>query len=297
MPVVDTDLLRIEFEHEGPADGRPLLLLHGWPDAPRAWHPVAGRLHERGWRTIVPALRGSGGTCFHASDTPRDGRGVALAADAIELLDALDLERVAVVGHDWGARAAYTLAAIVPQRITAIAALALAYQPRGVFTMPSFEQARAFWYQWLLYVDAGAHAVAADPIAFARLQWDTWSPPGWFDDDEFNETARSFSNPDWVAITLNAYRSRFVGHEPRDPRYEPLSARLQEVEYIGTPTLMIQGGDDRCDEPSGSADQHRFFTDGYRRILLEGVGHFPHREAPDEVARIIDRHLQDALQH
>jgi pimeloyl-ACP methyl ester carboxylesterase len=190
------------------------------------------------------------------------------------------------------ARVAYTLAAIVPQRITAITALALAYQPRGVFTMPSFEQARAFWYQWLMYVDAGAHAVAADPIAFARLQWDTWSPPGWF-----NETARSFSNPDWVAITLNAYRFRFLGHEPRDPRYEPLTRRLQEVEYIATPTLMILGGEDRCDEPSGSTDQDRFVTDGYRRILLEGVGHFPHREAPDEIARIIDRHLQVALQH
>src|SRR5205823_14779121 len=95
---------------------------------------------------------------------------------------------------------------------------------------------------------------------------------------------------DWVAVSLRAYRSRFLTDEPRDPRYEPLARRLAEVEVITTPTLMIQGAGDRCDLPSGSANQERFFTGGYRRVLLDGVGHFPHREAPDEVAKAIDRY-------
>jgi pimeloyl-ACP methyl ester carboxylesterase len=290
--VVETGVLEIELETGGPADGQPVLLLHGWPDAPRGWRPVAERLHERGWRTIVPALRGSGGTSFHSSDTARDGRGIALAADAIDLLDALGLDCVPVVGHDWGARAAYILAAVAPERVTAIAALALPYQPRGAFTIPPFEQARAFWYQWLLYVEAGARAVAADPVAFARIQWDTWSPPGWFDEDEFRATAESFANPDWSPITLNAYRSRFLAGEPRDPRYERLAERLAQTECVSTPTLMIQGADDRCDEPAGSAGQERYFSGGYERVLLDGVGHFPHREAPEAVAHAIERHLR-----
>jgi pimeloyl-ACP methyl ester carboxylesterase len=159
--VVETAVLRIELEDEGPPGGQPLLLLHGWPDAPRGWRPVARRLHESGWRTLVPALRGCGETRFRSTDTPRDGRGVALAADAIDLLDALGLDRVPVVGHDWGAPVAYTLAAVVPERVTSIVALALPYQPRGIFTMPPFEQARAFWYQWMMYLEAGARAVAA----------------------------------------------------------------------------------------------------------------------------------------
>lgn len=292
--MIETPVLEIEVEDDGPPDGRPVLLLHGWPDAPRGWRHVAVALHERGWRTIVPALRGSGATRFRSAQTPRDGRGVALAADAIDLLDELGLDRVAVAGHNWGARAAYTLAAVAPERVEAIVALALPYQPRGAFAIPPFEQARAFWYQWLLYVDAGAHAVAADPIGFARLQWDTWSPAGWFDDEEFTATAGSFANPDWVAITLNAYRSRFLPGEPRDARYEPLERRLRHTELIGTPTLMIQGGEDRCDQPAASADQERFFTGGYRRIVIDGVGHFPHREAPDAVAEAIDRHLAEA---
>src|SRR5207249_1911351 len=60
--LVETAALQIDVEEDGPADRRPLLLLHGWPDAPRGWRPVTGRVHERSWRTIVPALRGCGGT-------------------------------------------------------------------------------------------------------------------------------------------------------------------------------------------------------------------------------------------
>lgn len=291
MTTVRTELLEIEVVEGGPVDGPPVVLLHGWPDAPRGWKQVAERLHRAGWRTIAPALRGSGGTRFHSGAAVRDGRGVALAADTLALLDAIGVDRAPVVGHDWGARAAYMLAAIAPQRVTAIATLALPYQPRGAFKMPSFEHARAFWYQWLMYVDGGPGAIAADPIGFARIQWDTWSPPGWFDDAEFNATAISFTNPDWLSITLNAYRTRFLSSEPRDSRYEPLEKRIAEAATLGTPTLMIQGADDRCDPPEGSAGQEEHFTGAYVRVLLDGVGHFPHREAPVQVARLIDEHL------
>ena len=89
--------------------------------------------------------------------------------DALDLADGLGLERFAVVGHDWGARVAYSLAALVPERIRAIAALALAYQPRAAFSMPDFAQARAFWYQWLMYLDAGVEAIRPDPVGFARI--------------------------------------------------------------------------------------------------------------------------------
>jgi len=291
MRYVETAVLEIAVEEDGPADGRPVLLLHGWPDAPRSWRAVARRLHERGFRTVVPALRGTGETRFRWLSTPRDGRAVALAADALDLLDALGLDRVAIVGHDWGARVAYMLAAVEPERVSALVALALPYQPFGIFAVPGFEQARAFWYQWLMCLDPGASAVAADPVGFARIQWDTWSPSGWHDDDEFEQTARSFLSSDWVPITLNAYRSRFLEGEARDPRYERLAARVAEVERITTPTLMIQGSDDRCDEPAESADQERFFTGAYRRVVLDGIGHFPHREAPDAVAAAITERL------
>jgi pimeloyl-ACP methyl ester carboxylesterase len=213
-----------------------------------------------------------------------------LAQDVLDLTDALGLDRFAVVGHDWGGRTAYTLAAVAPERLSSLTALALAYQPRGRFDMPSFPDARLFWYQWLMYVDSGVEAIAADPVGFAREQWQTWSPPGWFDDEEFAATADAFANPDWVPVTLNAYRSRFRPAEPLDPRYDALRERIAQTDHLGVPTLMIHGAADSCDPPSTSAGLDDHFKT-YHRVVLDAVGHFPHREAPDAVVDLVREHL------
>ncbi len=290
MPFVTSDVLRIAYTETGPAGGDPVLLLHGWPDCPSGWAAVAAGLAASGLRVIMPANRGTGGTTFRSADTVRDGQAAALVQDALDLAAALGLERFAVVGHDWGARVAYTLAAVAPDRLSSITALALAYQPHGRFTMPDFSQAQAFWYQWLMYVDAGAAAVAADPAGFARRMWQTWSPAGWWSETDFARAAADFANPDWAAITLNAYRARFLATEPRDPRYDGLRSRVGSVGHLSVPTLMIQGGSDFCDEPATSAGLDGWF-DHYRRIVLDGVGHFPHREAPDAVVAAVLDHF------
>jgi pimeloyl-ACP methyl ester carboxylesterase len=295
MNRIRTDILEIAFEEGGPPDGIPVLLLHGWPDAPRGWNEVSRRLQADGFRTIAPFLRGSSPTEFLSKETPRVGAGVALAQDAVDLADALRLENFAVLGHDWGAREAYILAALFPERVIAIAALALAYQPRGKFSIPSFDQSRRFWYQWFMCTDGGAEAVRKDPIGFARIQWDTWSPSGWFDDAEFARTAESFTSPDWAAITLNAYRARWRQGEAWDSRYDDLQNRLGEVEHLQTPTLMIQGLSDYCDSPSESEVLEVFFTGGYRRLVLKNVGHFPHREAPGLVADAVLHHFHQSI--
>jgi pimeloyl-ACP methyl ester carboxylesterase len=285
-----SDVLNISYAELGDPSAPPVILAHGWPDAARGWREVAEQLVGLGWRVLLPDNRGTGATTFRAPETVRDGSGVALARDILDLADGLGLERFAIVGHDWGARAAYTVAALAPQRVTAIAALALAFQPRGAFVMPSFSQARAFWYQWLMYVDAGVEAIQRDPVGFAREQWDTWSPPGWFDDAEFAATASAFGNRDWPAITLNAYRARFRPDEPLDARYDSMRQRLAQVDRIDVATLMIQGGADYCDEPASSDGLDRHFR-RYRRVVLDGVGHFPHREAPAAVADLVQEHL------
>jgi pimeloyl-ACP methyl ester carboxylesterase len=295
MNTLSTDLLDIGYETGGPEDGEPVLLLHGWPDDVRGWRGVIPHLEQAGYRWAAPWLRGFGPTRFRSPDTVRDGSAVALSQDAIDLADHVGWKKFSVVGHDWGARIAYTLSALFPERVSTISTLALSYSPGGRFATPSFEQSRRWWYQWFMTTERGGEAVRADPKGFALEQWKTWSPAGWFNDEEFEATAKSFENRDWTAVSLNAYRSRWK-EEVADGRYQPLRRRLASVETLNTPTLMIQGMADMCDPASESEDQARHFTGGYRRQLLHEVGHFPAREAPGEVAREVLSHLKGFLE-
>src|SRR5882762_8205460 len=102
MHSICASVLRSFYEDSGPNQGPPVLMLHGWPDAPRGWSAVAAKLNDRGWRTIIPYLRGSRPTRFLSPDNTRFGSGVALAQDAIDLADKLGLDRFAVVGKKGG---------------------------------------------------------------------------------------------------------------------------------------------------------------------------------------------------
>jgi pimeloyl-ACP methyl ester carboxylesterase len=280
-----TPTLRIAYESGGPDGGSPLVLLHGWPDDVRTYDAIAPALHAAGFRTIVPYLRGFGATSFLSADRMRSGEIVAMAQDAIDLADALSLDTFAVVGHDWGARIAYILAAAAPQRVTRIATLSVGWDP-GALATPGLEQASRYWYQWFMATERGAEIVRKEGKAFTRYQWETWGPPHWFDDAAFETTAKSFENPDWPAITLHSYRVRWGEAEP-DPRYRALDARVKAVRTIGTPTLMIHGGGDRCTMPASTEGKDKNFTGGYARHVLDGVGHFPTREAPDAVNKLL----------
>jgi pimeloyl-ACP methyl ester carboxylesterase len=289
MRFEQTDLLNIAFEMEGAPTDPAVFLLHGWPDAPTGWKPVASALRQHGFRTVAPYLRGSHPTEFLSPGTPRYAASVAMAQDVIDLADKLGVGRFFVLGHDWGARIAYSLAVLFPERVRAIVTLALPYQPRGEFLLGSFDQSRRFWYQFFQCTDAGAAAVRHDPVGFARIQWDTWSPQRWFTEDDFRLASQYFDKPDWAETTLNAYRSRYLPGEAVDDRYEELRVRLRSTVELRAPTTMIQGAEDYCDLPSASEGQEEHFLGGYERIVLEGVGHFPHREAP---AAVIDAALK-----
>ena len=147
VDTVTTNILEIAYQTGGPLDGPLVLLLHGWPDDVRGWRAVVPSLERAGFRWIAPWLRGFGPTRFLSADTIRDGSAVALAQDAIDIMDHLGCLTFSVIGHDWGARVAYTIEALWPERLSSIATLALAYSPRGQFQTPTFEQSRRWWYQ------------------------------------------------------------------------------------------------------------------------------------------------------
>jgi pimeloyl-ACP methyl ester carboxylesterase len=259
------------------------VLVHGWPDDVRTWDGVASRLHRAGARTIAPYLRGFGPTRFRDPAAMRSGQISALTQDLVDFLDALHLERVLLVGHDWGARAAYGVAALAPDRLLGLLACSVGYGTNAPGQQLSFDQARAYWYQWYFALERGREALARDRRDFVRRTWSLWSPSWRFSDAEFDASAPSFDNPDWIDVTVHSYRHRW-GEAPADARYADLERRLAAPAPVAVPTVMLHGAEDGATLPESSAGKERFFTAGYRREVLPGKGHFLPREAPEAVA-------------
>uniref|UniRef100_UPI0035C95BDB alpha/beta fold hydrolase n=1 Tax=uncultured Sphingomonas sp. TaxID=158754 RepID=UPI0035C95BDB len=273
--------LDVAYRDLGPEDGRVALLLHGWPDDATTWDGVAPAIAAAGFRVIVPTLRGFGETRFLRDDTLRTGNSGILAIDAIALLDTLGVSRCAVVGHDWGSNIAEALAVGWPARIDRIALLATPPRLGGMPT-PPFWHAQREWYHWFMATERGAQAVLDDPRGFTHLHWENWSPPGWFDETTFEAVAASFNNPDWVEVTLHSYRARWDEALP-DPASQWLEAKVKQTRTLAVPALYFQGAVDGVNPPAAAKSVSEKFTGAFEFVLVEGVGHFIQREAPDRV--------------
>ena len=291
---IKTDRLKLTYEESGPKGGKPLMLLHGWPDSPRTWDKVLPALGKAGYRTVVPYLRGYGKSEFRShlfGRNPRHtGQPVAFAQDVIDLADSLKWGTFDFVGHDWGARTAHALAALFPHRLQRMVTIAVPFEP-GPGQPPKLPQAQAFWYQWYLCSKPGEKAFREDPIAYGKRQWDTWSPEGWYTSGDLAEAAKSWTGEDFADVVLHSYRSRW-GHAEKDPAYAVLQTRFESTVTLGVPTLLVHGLQDRCELAETTDGAGKYFTAGYRRVLLDGIGHFPQREAPDRTAQEILAHLQ-----
>jgi pimeloyl-ACP methyl ester carboxylesterase len=283
--------LSVCCELSGPPDGYPCVLLHGWPDDVRTWDRILPALHAANLRIIVPYLRGFGPTRFRDSAAMRNGQLSALAQDLLDLAEALDLKRFAVVGHDWGARAAYIASCLAgPARISHCAAFSVGWGTNDPGQSLSLRQVQNYWYHWYMALERGARLVHEDRRGFTRHIWSIWNP-GWeISETEFERTAASFDNPDWAEIVLHSYQVRW-GLAATDPALEEVETRLRRNPQIAVPTLVLHGGSDPCNDPATSEDKERFFNGPYERIVLPGVGHFPQRQAAEAVASHLVRFL------
>jgi len=280
---VETPLLNVAYEAAGPDDGFPVILAHGWPDDVRTWDAVLPALHEAGFRTYVPWLRGYGPTRFLHDDTFRSGQLVALGQDLVELASALGLGRHALVGHDWGSRAAYTASSLNEPNVAACVALSVGYGTNVPNQKISYRQTQNYWYHWLMATPRGERLIRDDRRAFTRHVWNEWFVAYKPDDAEFERTAVSFDNPDWADITLHSYRSRW-GHAAGDLRYAALEARFDPAPNQRVPTLTLHGALDPVNSPQLSEGREGFFIGPYERRLIAGAGHFPQRECEAETA-------------
>lgn len=285
VKTVQTSLLEVAYLEQGPADGKPILFLHGWPDDAHTWDAVAGPLAEAGWRTLAPYLRGFGPTKFRDAQTRRSGQMTAIAQDAKDFADALGLGKFTLVGHDWGGRAAYQFAANWPERLEHLVTLAVTYGG-GPNQTYSPEQMRAFWYIWFFVTEQARHALEEDRNTICRFLWETWMPAQNFREEAFTAASKAWENPDWVEITLHSYRYR-RGMALPDSRYDVLEATQLLTPPIQVPTILLHGADDGAALVAGSEGQEKLFAAGYRREVLPGVGHFIQREQPEVVLRAV----------
>lgn len=291
---VRAGVLDVACHMAGPADGPPVLLMHGFPYDIHAYVDVAPMLAQAGCRVVVPYLRGYGGTRFLDAATPRSGEQAVLGADLLALLDALGMQRAVLAGYDWGGRAACVVAALWPERcagLVTVNSYNLQHIARAMVPdTPANEQ--RLWYQYLFHSERGRAALTQDRRALCRLLWQQWSPTWAFDDATFERSATAFDHPDFVDVVIHSYRHRF-GLVPGDPAVADIERRIASQPPITVPTISVDGTADgvRPWEPA-AAHAHRFTGPRQHRIL-PGIGHNLPQEAPrafaDAVLELVHR--------
>ena len=207
---IDAGVLNVGYAEAGPASGPPVILLHGWPYDIHSYVDVVPLLTAKGYRTIVPYLRGFGTTRFLSDKMLRNGQQSAIADDIINLMDALSIKRAVIGGFDWGARTANIMAALWPERIKAMVSVSgylIGSQQAGQFPLPPKAELQ-WWYQYYFATERGRVGYEKYRNEFAKLIWKIASPKWNFDDAAFDKSATSFNNPDHVDIVIHNYRWR-----------------------------------------------------------------------------------------
>ncbi len=289
LKTIQTADLEIAYYAHGPANGPPVILLHGFPYDPRAYDEVARLLSAKGLRCLVPYLRGYGPTRFLDDQTMRSGQQAALGSDLLAFMDALEIPTAVLGGFDWGGRAACIAAALWPERVSGLVSCGQGYNIQNIASAwrpaPAEEEER-YWYQYYFHTKRGEVGLTEQRKELCQHIWKIWSPTWAFDQATYDASAPSFNNPDFVKIVIHSYTHRFGG-VAGDPRFDEIEAQLAARPDIPVPTVVLQGRDDGVDPPSEADHDKTHFTGPYRRQVVNGVGHNLPQEAPVAFAEAV----------
>jgi pimeloyl-ACP methyl ester carboxylesterase len=282
---IDAGVLNVAYAEAGPADGKPVILLHGWPYDIYSFVEVTPILAAKGFRVIVPYVRGYGPTRFLSTDTFRNGQPSAVALDTIALMDALKIEKATLAGFDWGARTADIVAALWPQRckgLVSVSGYLIGSQASGKLPLPPKAELQ-WWYQFYFATERGRAGYDKNRHDFNKLIWQLASPKWNFDDATFDRSAESFNNPDHVDIVIHNYRWR-QGLAQGEAKYDELEQKLAESPAITVPTITMEGDANGAPHPDPSAYAKKFTGKYEHRTISGGVGHDLPQEAPQAFA-------------
>ncbi len=269
---VDTAGLRVHVAEAGPADGDPVVCLHGWPQHWYLWRNLIGPLAASGKRVVCPDLRGLGWTA-----APRAGYlKTQLANDVLATMDALGLERVELLGHDWGGWVGFLLCLREPERFDRY----LAFNIVPPFVRPSLAATRAairFYYQWLLAAPFIGRRVAARIGRMPERMYErNGMGTGVWSREERAIFLDYLAEPEHARASVQYYRT-FQLRE----LLPVLFGRYRKA-HLTTPTLLVFGKDDVAIDWRLTRGIERQ-ADDLTVELVEGCGHFIVDERPELV--------------
>jgi pimeloyl-ACP methyl ester carboxylesterase len=285
---IDAGLLNVGYAEAGPTNGRPVILLHGWPYDIHSYVDVAPLLASAGYRVIVPYLRGYGTTRFLSTETFRNGQPSVVAVDITALMDALKIDKAVIGGFDWGARTANIIAALWPERcktMVSVSGYLIGSQESGKMPLPPNAELQ-WWYQFYFATERGRIGYDKNRHDFAKLIWKQASPKWNFDDATFERSAQAFNNPDHVEIAIHNYRWRLALVQG-EPTYDDLEKRLAESPVITVPTITMEGDANGAPHPDPSSYARKFSGKYEHRDIKGGIGHNLPQEAPEAFAKAV----------
>jgi len=285
---IDAGVLNVGYAEDGPIDGPPVVLLHGWPYDIYSFVDVLPLLTSKGYRVIVPYLRGYGTTRFLSNETFRNGQPSAIASDIVALMDALNIKKAIVGGFDWGARTANIIAAVWPKRVKAMVSVSgylIGNQAAGKVPLPPGAELQ-WWYQFYFATDRGRAGYEKYRREFAKLIWQLASPKWNFSDALFERSVAAFDNPDHVDIVVHNYRWR-LGLAEGEAKYAELETRLAAAPVIKVPTITMEGDANGAPHPDPATYRKKFSGKYLHRLISGDAGHNLPQEAPQDFAKAI----------
>jgi pimeloyl-ACP methyl ester carboxylesterase len=268
---VDAGGLRMHVVEAGPADGDPVLVLHGWPQHWYQWRHQIPALAGAGYRVIVPDLRG-----FGQSEAPPTGYDKEnMATDVLNLMDSMGLERVKLLAHDWGGWIAFILCTRAPERFEKYLALNIPHlwaktNPRTLLNI------WRFWYMVVIASPMGAWLIRNRPQFVGRVIRGPGSNPAWSDDDIAAFTA-PLQEPARARASQQLYRTFLL------KEFGPVAAGRYHETRLTVPTKLLFGTDDFAIPKSFFTRPTEEFADDFTIEFIPDTGHFIAEERPELV--------------
>jgi pimeloyl-ACP methyl ester carboxylesterase len=278
---LDVDCLRLACLVEGPASGPLVVCAHGFPDSPSTWRHLMADLARAGCRVVAPAMRGYAPSGLGEGVAPEAAR---LGLDLLGVGEALSPSAPFVlVGHDWGAIAAYAAAQIAPGRLAALVAMAVPPMPAVLHAMADPAQRERSWYIRAFQEPGYEDQVRAQDFALIRRLWADWSP-GLDAPDDVERAIEAIRDPARTTAALDYYRA-LLDPARHDPALAEVAERLGDA--LDVPTLYLHGRRDGCMGLDSIGEVAPHLPEGSVVEVFAEAGHFLHLEDPERTSQLV----------